>query len=517
MRLLKENDKILDYQTKIPVLEMRNISKSFPGVQALKDVDFELYPGEVCGLLGENGAGKSTLMNILGGVLPSDSGTITMDDNPQLLKNTRMAENLGISFIHQELSLFPNLDIASNIYIQKLPKSRLGFLGRKRLKQNTKKILSLVKLDHCRPDQKIGSLKIGEQQLVEIGRALAHETKVLILDEPTSSLSNAEIQTLFDIVRSLKKRGVAVVFITHRMDEIYEICDTLMVMRDGKRILKNDINEISRNDVITAMLGRKMQEQYQHNAHQAGEELLRIENLSTKNKLSNINLTLKRGELIGVYGLLGSGRTELLRCIFGLDKYDSGEIFLHDKPLMVKSPKNAIKFGIGMVSEDRHKEGVVLNRSVGFNLPLANLDLVKGRMFADSRKEKALAKRNISEMSIKTPSHKQLVQFLSGGNQQKVVVAKWLNTNPQLLIMDEPTRGIDIGAKREMYNIIGQLLEKGVGIIMASSELPELIGLCDHVIVLKEGRIVLELDDPRAITSETLLEAAMGGIEHESA
>lgn len=490
---------------------MRKINKSFPGVHALKDVDFELHPGEVCGLLGENGAGKSTLMNVLGGVIPCDCGTILLDGEPVEIRTTKAAEAIGISFIHQELSLFPNMDIATNVFVQNLPKTRFGLLNKRKLKRDTREILKQVHLEHCRPDQKISELKIGEQQLVEIGRALAQYTKVLILDEPTSSLTNSEIKILFSIVRGLKERGVAVIFITHRMDEIFEICDTLMVMRDGERVLKSKIGDISRAEIITAMLGRNMQEQYHHDAYSIGRELLTVKGLCRKNKLSNISFSVHEGELLGIYGLLGSGRSELLRSIFGLDAFDSGQIFLYGEPVHIGSPRAAIEKGIGMVTEDRHKEGLVLGRSVSFNLTLANLKAIKGRVFVSPQKEAAIGERNIGELRIKTPSAKRMVQFLSGGNQQKVVVSKWLNTKPRLLLMDEPTRGIDIGAKREMYSIIESLLREGVGIIMVSSELPELIGLCDHVIVLKEGRIAAEILEPNEISSKRLLEAAMGG------
>ena len=334
---------------------------------------------------------------------------------------------------------------------------------------------------------------------------------MLILDEPTSSLTNSEIKILFSIVRGLKERGVAVIFITHRMDEIFEICDTLMVMRDGERVLKSKIGDISRAEIITAMLGRNMQEQYHHDAYSIGRELLTVKGLCRKNKLSNISFSVHEGELLGIYGLLGSGRSELLRSIFGLDAFDSGQISLYGEPVHIGSPRAAIEKGIGMVTEDRHKEGLVLGRSVSFNLTLANLKAIKGHVFVSPKKEAAIGERNIGELRIKTPSAKRMVQFLSGGNQQKVVVSKWLNTKPRLLLMDEPTRGIDIGAKREMYSIIESILREGVGIIMVSSELPELIGLCDHVIVLKEGRIAAEILEPNEISSKRLLEAAMGG------
>jgi ribose transport system ATP-binding protein len=493
-----------------PILSMKGIDKSFPGVHALQNLDFELKAGEVCGILGENGAGKSTLMNVLGGVYSSDAGQIFLDGKEVNIRNTKMAENLGISFIHQELSLFRNLDLATNIYIQNLPK-RFGRLNKRKLMKDARAILDRVGLKHCRPEQRAGELKIGEQQLVEIGRMLAQNTKILILDEPTSSLTNSEIKILFKIVKNLQSEGVAVIFITHRMDEIFEICDSVMIMRDGEKILKTGIKDISREDVIKNMLGRDVKEQYEHMQHEKGELLLRVSDLSRKNKLNHISFEVQRGELVGLYGLMGSGRTEVLRSIFGLDKYDSGEIYYKGQKLDIKNPKQAIQKNIAMVTEERRKEGLVLGRSVAFNLVLSNLKAIKGKLLVKRAKEQEIARRRIGELSIKTPTTTRGVQYLSGGNQQKVVLAKWLETAPDLLLLDEPTRGVDIGAKREIYNIIDNLLAQGMGIIMVSSELPEIMGLCDQVVVLKEGSVVTVLSGPEQITSIELLKAAMGG------
>lgn len=493
-----------------PILEMKGIHKSFPGVHALKGVDFELKAGEVCGIVGENGAGKSTLMNMLGGVYPYDSGEIFINGEKVYIKDTKTAENYGISFIHQELSLFKKMDIASNIYIQKLPRKG-PMLHRRKLIADTKEILQKVGLEYCNPNQKVSELKIGEQQLVEIGRTLAQDTKILILDEPTSSLTNSEIKILFDIVRKLKSEGVAIIFISHRFDEIYEICDSLMIMRDGVRVLKCGINEISRAEVIQNMLGREVGEQYAHSKHQKGELLLSVKELSTKDKLKNISFEVHRGELVGIYGLLGSGRTEVLRCIFGLDSYENGEVVFKDEVLNPKNPQTAISKKIAMITEDRHKEGLFLAKSVAFNVVAASLQKIKSKFCIQFKKEDAISKKRVDELRIKTPSTKQCVKYLSGGNQQKVVIAKWLEIEPDLLLMDEPTRGIDIGAKREIYTIIDNLLEEGCGIIMVSSELAEITSLCDRVIVLKEGTVAADLCGKEEITNVNLLKAAMGG------
>ena len=489
---------------------MVGIDKSFPGVHALKGVDFDLQPGEVCGILGENGAGKSTLMNVLGGVFPCEKGEIYIEGQKVSIRDTKTAERLGIAFIHQELSLFKNLDIATNIYIQNLPQNGPA-LATQKMMDDTREILKKVSLEHCSPRQKVSELKIGEQQLVEIGRTLAQNTKILILDEPTSSLTNSEIKILFDIVRRLQKEGVAVIFITHRMDEIYEICTSLMVMRDGERILKCPIDKISRTEVIHQMLGRNMEEQYAHRAHQKGDLLLRVQGLSTADKLHDISFEVHRGELVGLYGLLGSGRTEVLRCIFGLDPFTEGKLTYKGEPLKPKSPKHVIAKKIAMVTEDRHKEGLILIKPVSFNIVAASLERLRGKFGIKRKKEHEISEKYIQELRIKTPSEKQLVKNLSGGNQQKVVIAKWLEIGPDLLMMDEPTRGIDIGAKREIYTIIDSLLAQGIGVIMVSSELPEITGLCDRVVVLKEGEVAADLNGPEEITNVNLLRAAMGG------
>ena len=495
---------------KQPLLEMTGINKIYPGVHALKDVDFSLQPGEVCAILGENGAGKSTLMNVLGGVVPLDTGTIKLEGKPVSLRGAKDAERLGISFIHQELSLFPKMDIASNIFVQDLP-SKMGFLRTKKMFQSTREILKRVKLEHCRPDQLVGDLKIGEQQLVEIGRTLTRGIKILILDEPTSSLTSSEVDILFQIVRELKEQGTAVIFITHHMDEIYEICDTLMIMRDGERILKCGTQDISRAEVVNTMLGHTAEEQYSHPKRTYGKEVLAVRGLTRKGKLENISFQVRGGEMVGLYGLLGSGRTEVLRSIFGLDKYDAGEMEYLGEKVTIRNPQDAIGRGIAMVTEDRHKEGLVLDESVRFNMTLANLKATKGKLFVRPGKEAEISKDSVSSLNVKTPSIQRAVKYLSGGNQQKVVLAKWLNTHPKLLLLDEPTRGIDIGAKQEIYGIVENLLQQGVAVIMVSSEVPEVLGVCDRVVVLQNGRQVCELENDGHLQAGTLLKAAMGG------
>ncbi len=491
-----------------PIIEMKGINKYFPGVHALKDVNFTLYPGEVRGLVGENGAGKSTLMNVLGGVFPPNNGTILFDGEKVNIDSTRKAEELGISFIHQELSLFCNMDIASNIYIHHMPKKG-GFLDKKKLYHDTNEILKVLQLDR-KPSKQVSALKIGEQQLVEIGRSLAQKTRVLVLDEPTSSLTKPEVRILFSLIKSLKEKGVAIVFISHRLEEIYDVCDNITIMRDGAEIKTSPLCDIERSEIVNKMIGTTLNEFYSQKYTNPGEELICLKNVCRKDKLNNVSFNVRRGEIVGIYGLMGSGRTEILRSIFGLDKIDSGEILVKGKPGNINKPMDAIKQGIAMVTEDRHLEGLVLGESVKYNISLANLPSIStNRFFVKKEKEVRIADQSVADLKIKTPTIKRVVRFLSGGNQQKVVIAKWLNTNPSLLIMDEPTRGIDVGAKHELYVIMEDLVKKGVGILLVSSELPEMIGVCNRVIVLKEGEVKASLSD-QEVNSENLLSAAMG-------
>ena len=490
------------------MLVMKQINKKFPGVHALRNVDFELYPGQVCGLVGENGAGKSTLMNVLGGVIQPDSGEILINGKSAVITTTKQAEELGISFIHQELSLFKEMDVATNIFIQHLPEKGV-LLDSKRLNKETRKILDAIHLDYIRPGTQIKDLKIGEQQLVEIGRAYAQNTRILILDEPTSSLTKPEIEILFRIVGELREQGIAVVFITHRLDEIYDICDTITIMRDGSKIVSSDIDAIERSEVVNTMIGRSVNEFYEHTVHEKGEELLSIRGISSKNKLSNISLEVHKGEVVGLYGLLGSGRSETMRSVFGLYEISEGEIFIKGQKMNIRSPQQAMKAGVAFVTEDRRREGLVLNQSVKNNLVLTNLKSIKKGLFVDGSKEKAIAEENIKTLRIKTPTANRHVQFLSGGNQQKVVISKWLNCKPELLMMDEPTRGVDVSAKHEIYALIDELLKQDMGVLLVSSELPEIMGLCDRVIVLKEGAVAADLSGAE-LTKEALLGAAMG-------
>lgn len=492
------------------ILNMKKIKKSFPGVEALKEVDLTLYRGEVHGLIGENGAGKSTLMKILGGEYTPDKGKILLNGKEIKIKNPSDAKRHGISFIHQELSIFKDLDIATNIFIQKLPKNSLGLIKFKELYKKTKEILNAVNLPHIKPNRAMSSLKIGEQQLVEIGKCLAQNTIILVLDEPTSSLTSSETNTLFNLIKKLKKENVSIIFISHRMDEVYEICDRITVLRDGERIKTGITETFNKNEIVKLMIGRDIIEMFEGKKNEIGKEIIKVENLSNKNKFENISFTISEGEIVGLFGLMGSGRSEIIRAIFGLDKLQSGSIYIGGKKVRIKKPTQAIKLGIGFITENRREEGLIINHCVQNNLTITDLKAVSGAAgIINKVRETNICKKNIRDFQIKTPSLKQLVKYLSGGNQQKIVIAKWINTKPKLLILDEPTRGIDVGAKSEIYTILSKLAEYKTGALVISSELNEVMGICDRILIIRNGRIVKELKSNEA-TKESLLALSMG-------
>ncbi|MEG1808976.1 MAG: sugar ABC transporter ATP-binding protein [Oscillospiraceae bacterium] len=491
---------------------MKKIDKRFFGVHALKQVDFDLIEGEVLGLVGENGAGKSTLMKILGGVYSADSGEIFIGGNPVTISKPADATSLGISFIHQELSLFPQLDIATNIFIQNLPRKGSTIL-KNEMEKKTRAILDEVGLSERRPQQRVESLQIGERQLIEIARCLAVNTKILVLDEPTSSLTNKEVAVLFALIRKMKKNGVSVIFISHRLDELFEISDRITVMRDGGKVGTVATESITQKELIHMMIGRELNEMFAVTSSDRsfGKELLRTEGLTHKKRFHNISFAVHSGEVVGLYGLLGSGRSEIVRSIFGLEELKSGKIFVESTECKISSPSQAKMLGIGFVSEDRRGEGLILDHSVQKNLSLASLKTLRRALgFLHLRKEHEMCEKNVSELNIATDRLDKAVKYLSGGNQQKVVIAKWLNINPKVLILDEPTRGVDVGAKKEIYSILADLTRRGIGIIVISSEQNEVMGLCDRVFVLRKGEIVDNLAN-REITKERLLSASMGG------
>ncbi|MCP2240323.1 sugar ABC transporter ATP-binding protein [Thermoanaerobacterium thermosaccharolyticum] len=494
------------------VLKMENINKSFPGVHALKNVYFDLKKGEVHALLGENGAGKSTLMKILTGVYKKDSGTILLHGNEVDFSSPKEAQNMGIAIIFQEFNLLPHLNVAQNIFIGRESKNKKfpALIDERKLISDTQKILDSLNLN-IKPTELVKNLSVAKQQMVEIAKALSMNAEILIMDEPTAALTESEIEELFKTIKHLKSQGVAIIYISHRMEELNAICDRVTVMRDGEYVKTINFKDTNIEELITLMVGRSLKEKFPKHNCKRGKRVLEVKNLSRNNVLKNISFELYEGEILGIAGLMGAGRTELARALFGADRVDGGEIVLDGKSVKINNPNDAIKNGIGYISEDRKRDGIALGLSVEKNITLASLDNVckKGGVI-DQNREKEIARSFVENLKIKTPSLSQKVKNLSGGNQQKVVLAKWMCVNNlRVLIFDEPTRGIDVGAKVEVYNLMNELLQQGIGIIMISSELPEILGMSDRIIVMHEGRITGELMRSDA-TQEKILRYATG-------
>ncbi|MFN8444396.1 MAG: sugar ABC transporter ATP-binding protein [Caldilineaceae bacterium] len=499
------------------LLWVENVSKSFPGVQALDGVSLHVKRGEVLGLIGQNGAGKSTLMKILSGVYGVDQGAIYVEGQPVQLQTPHQAQELGIAIIYQELNLIPNLTVMENIFVGREPGP--GFLlSRQQLQKRTQAILNQLKLA-VSPTAIVRNLSVAEQQMVEIAKSISRQVKVLIMDEPTSALSESEVATLFNLIRELKQNGIGIIFISHRLEEVLQLCDRVTVLRDGKPVGEVAVQDVNKEDLIRLMVGRSL-ETFFHQAETAvagnpatQDIVLEVRNLSRRGNalnpntqvLSNISFQLRRGEILGLAGLVGAGRTELVRMLFGADRRDSGEILLAGKPVQINSPEDAIRLGIGLVPEDRKAQGLILNMAVRQNMSLANLDGFSRLGFVRRRNEAQNVQKYIQRFQIRTPSMERPVVNLSGGNQQKVVIAKWLMVQPKVLIMDEPTRGIDVGAKSEIYELMHQLVASGISIIMISSEFPELLAMCDRAFCLCEGRMTGELTK-NELSVETLMQ-----------
>ncbi|MCC6441842.1 MAG: sugar ABC transporter ATP-binding protein [Armatimonadetes bacterium] len=493
-----------------PLLSMQGISRQYPGVQALLDVDFEVAAGEVHALVGENGAGKSTLMKILAGAEDRDSGEIRIDGKQAPIASPQQALHLGIGIIYQEFNLIPYLSVAENIFLGREPAGALpGFVGFARMYREAQEIINGlgVRLDVRAP---VHRLPVAGQQMVEIAKAASQQARIIAMDEPSATLTDHELQNLFSLIRSLKSRGVGIIYISHRLEEIFEIADRVTVMRDGRRVGTCPVADLDRDEIIRMMVGRDLKEKISKKASPAGEILLEARNLTRRGSLENIDLTLRRGEVVGLAGLVGAGRTELARALFGADPFDSGEIRLEGRRVRFRSPQDAIRHGIGLVTEDRKALGLILGMTVRENITLANLGALSAFDFINARQEKETAHRLIRDLAIKTPSPEQEAQNLSGGNQQKVVLAKWLFTESRALIFDEPTRGIDVGSKVEIYRLMNRLVESGVGILMISSELPEILGMSDRILVMRQGRIAGELSREEA-TQEKIMRLATGG------
>jgi ribose transport system ATP-binding protein len=490
-------------------LEMRGITKQFPGVLALDNVQFEVEKGEVHALVGENGAGKSTLLKILAGAITMDKGEIILNGKPIHFRSPLDAIQTGIAVIYQEFNLVPYLSAGENIFLGREPRKFNGFVDFGRLHREAQKILDRIGANFSSRTL-VSQLSVAQQQMTEIAKALSQNAQIIAMDEPTSALTEREVEHLFEIIRSLKSEGVAIIFVSHRLEEAFQIAERITVLRDGKYVGTKKIEETNRDEVITMMVGREIKEKIPKRPAKIGEEILRVEGLTREGVFRDISFTLHKGEVLGLAGLVGAGRTEIARAIFGADPIDRGKIYLEGKEVRIRSPQEAIRLGIGLLTEDRKRYGLVLPMTVRENTTLANLMEVAMRGFINFSKEREAARKFVEDLDIATPSVEQIARNLSGGTQQKLVLAKWLFTKSKVLIFDEPTRGIDVGAKVEIYELMNQLAEKGVGIIMISSELPEILGMSDRILVIHEGRIAGELTREEA-TQEKIMHLATGG------
>ena len=492
------------------MLSARNITKRFSGVTALDDVSLDLRPNEVHAIIGENGAGKSTLMKILSGVYTDYEGRVELNGQIIQLKNTKEAHEAGIAIIHQELNLIPYLTVAENIFLGREHTNTFGLLDNTRMRSETREVLQRLKLD-IDPETVVKDLKIGQQQLVEIAKALLLNAQVIIMDEPTSAITGAEVQVLFEIIHGLKKEGKAIAYISHKLDELFEIADTYTVLRDGKNVDSGKMAEVNHDQLVSNMVGRDLIIPEKNTTNISDEVLLKVENLQLVQfpETEGISFKLKKGEILGIFGLMGAGRTELFESLFGLaPKHTAGEIFIEDQKQNIHSPMDAVKAGFALVSEDRKKDGIIPELSVRKNMSLSSLLRISRYGIINQQQEKQLVGKYIDELTIKTASQKQPIKNLSGGNQQKVILGKWLATNPRILLLDEPTRGIDIHAKSEIYKLIKELAASGLGILMVSSELPEIFAISDRVLVLSEGKLTGNFPIEEA-TEEILLKAAI--------
>ena len=493
-----------------PVLKMVGIAKTSPGVVALSGVDFDVMPGEVHALVGENGAGKSTLMKILAGADTKDAGHILLDGTEVQITSPQEAMRRGISIIYQEFNLVPYMNAAENIFLGREPMGAMpGVIDFKTMYRDAEAIIKElgVALDVRTP---MNQLSVAQQQMVEIAKATSRKSRIIAMDEPSATLTEHELENLFALIRRLKAEGVSIIYISHRLEEIFEICDRVTVMRDGALVDTKNVADTNREDMIKMMVGRELTDIIPKVAAKQGDVALEVRHLNRAGVLNDISFKVRRGEVLGIAGLVGAGRSEVARAIFGADPIDSGEILIDGKTVKIRSPKHAISLGVGLVTEDRKALGLVLGMATRENISLANLGALSKFGFINRGREREVAHRYVDEVLIKTPSVEQAVQNLSGGNQQKVVLAKWLFTKSKILIFDEPTRGIDVGAKTEIYQLMNRLAENGVAVIMISSELPEVLGMSDRIIVMHEGEIAGELGREDA-TQEKIMQLATGG------
>lgn len=492
------------------VLEMENIKKSFGTNVVLEEVSIQVEAGEVRALMGENGAGKSTLMNVLGGIYAADNGIIKIEGKGVTIHSVEDARRLGISFIHQEISNVASMNIAENFYLGHEPLLRTGMVDVKKMHRDTRAALDRLGI-RLKTDRLIAGLSIAQQQMLEIARAVNENARILIMDEPTASLTNSEVRDLFDQIKQLKEKGVAIIYISHRMEETFEICDSVTVLRDGRLIGTKRTSETSNKELISMMVGREFESIYSKKVAHGGKVILKVKGL-TNEHVQDISFELKKGEILGFSGLVGAGRTEMARALFGIDSIEAGEILIEDHPVKIKSPRDAMKAGIALVPEDRKGQGLFLTHSIATNLTFQVLDKFIKRFQVNRQKELEIIQNFKNRLSIKMTSVSQLVGSLSGGNQQKVVISKWLAAAPKILILDEPTRGIDVGAKAEIYKLMNQLAKEGVSIIMISSDLPEIINNSSRIVVMREGKVAGVIDQTEnEATQEGIMAYAIGG------
>lgn len=492
------------------ILKMEGIRKSFPGVLALSNISFELKEGEVHALLGENGAGKSTLIKILAGIHTPDSGKILLDGKEVAITNTHVARELGISVIHQELCLATNMTVADNIFLGRPIINKFGIVKDSGMIEETREIMDRFGLDQISPTTLVGNLTTAQQQMVEIAKALSLNARIIVMDEPTSSLSDKEAGKLFDFIKSLKEKNISIIYISHKLEEIFKICDSITVIRDGEYVGDTKVTETTKEKLMSMMVGRELSDVYPKKNNQFGDVILRVENLCRNEKLKDVSFEVREKEILGFYGLVGSGRTEIMRLLFGIDPIKSGKIYLEGKEISIKCPQDAIEAGIVLAPENRKEEGLILIKDIDYNITLSILKKLIHGIHLNKAENDRIVNEYGTRLRIKTPSYKQNVINLSGGNQQKVVLAKWLATEPKVLILDEPTRGIDVGAKQEIYQLIHELALTGVSILLISSELPEIVYLSNRVMIMRDFKHVATIEE-NEITQENIIKLALEG------
>ena len=489
------------------ILRMENITKVFPGVRALDGVHLNIEEGKVMALIGENGAGKSTLMKILAGVYQRTEGDIYYKEKLVTFNSPKDSQDSGIAIIHQELNLIEGLSVGENIFLGREPTSFLNKINWKQMMSDSTKLLDELNIK-INPKTRMKDISIGKQQMVEIAKALSLDAEIIIMDEPTDALTDTETESLFKVIKTLQDKGKSIIYISHRLREVFEICDDVTVLRDGKFVAAKKVSEINEDELIEMMVGRKLEEQYPYMPKADGDIILEVKNLSN-NAIQDVSFQLKSGEILGVAGLMGAGRTELAKTLYGNHPTSKGEVILEGKTVKLKSEKAAIGAGITYVSEDRKKDGLILSMTVKENITIAALKRLSNKMVINRKKENEMVKEYIEKLSIKTPSPNQKVKNLSGGNQQKVSISKCLMTLPKVLLLDEPTRGVDVGAKKEIYDLMNEFKEEGMGILMVSSEIPELLGMCDRILVMHEGILSGTLNREDA-TQENIMRLAVG-------